>query len=96
MSIYETSGPGADLGATTFADPDVLGHANANAHGGAFPPGELIAKQPDVDGLGKSGSTPLDASTIALAAEFNRLISRQKICPQLSNITPPSDQCLKN
>lgn len=96
MSIHSTAGAGADLGVATFTNPDVLVRANGYPYRGAFPLGELLAKQPDGDGLGKSGSTHLDASTIGHSEEFIRLINIQKIRTLPSNIIAKADQCLKN
>lgn len=96
MSIHNVAGVIADLGPATFTNPDVLVCANGYPYRGAFPLGEPLAKQPAIDGLGKSGSTHLDAASIALPKEFNRLIDTQKIRAFSSNIIAAADQCLKN
>lgn len=96
MSIHQAAGASADLGAATLTNPDVLGRANGYRYRGAFPLGEPFVKQPGVDGLGKSGSTHLDASTITHSEEFNRLTNTQKIRAFSSNIIAAADQCLKN
>lgn len=96
MSLHSTAGAGADLGAAACPNPDASVRANGNTCHDAFPLGEFLAKQPDVDGLGKSGSAHLDVATIGYSEEFTRLISAQKIHTPPSNIIAKADQCLKN
>lgn len=86
----------AERGAAPLANPDAPAGANGNTCRGAFPSGEFVAKQRDVDGLCAIAPTHLDASTIGLPAKFTRLISAQKIRPFSLNIATSADQCLKN
>lgn len=96
MSTHNAAGVMANLGPATFTNPDVLVRANGYPDRRAFPLGEPLTKQPAIDGLGKSGSTHLDASPIDHSKEFNRLIDTQKIRAFSSNIIAAADQCLKN
>ena len=96
MSTHHAAGASARLGAATVTNPDVLVGANGYSHRGVFPLGEPFVKQPDGDGLGKSGPTHLDAATNAHPKEFIRLITTQKIRVFSSNIITSADQCLRN
>ena len=85
----------AKVGIATFPNADGLQAISGNAYRSSLPAGQLTVKEAGVGGAGRISPSSLEASTVALSAEFTGLIQTQKAYSASSKIITTADQMLE-